>query len=204
VRGIPTEYAGVRFRSRLEARWAAFFDLVGWPWQYEPLDLSGYIPDFVLPLGRGGDQRPLLVEVKPALYIAELAPHVDKVMRSGWRGEALVVGGAVFEQYESGHDVLGVIAHCQALTIHIARVFDCPICERLSFAAKSNLVLDEDDCITQTGHGEREPCRLCGDTGVVSAGGHVVGADESDRVRSCLIAWAKAGNTVQWKGGASV
>jgi hypothetical protein len=33
---IVTEYAGARFRSRLEARWAAFFDLCGWRWEYEP------------------------------------------------------------------------------------------------------------------------------------------------------------------------
>lgn len=43
---IPTMYAGVQFRSRLEARWAAFFDLAGWRWEYEPFDLEGYIPDF--------------------------------------------------------------------------------------------------------------------------------------------------------------
>ena len=35
--GIPTLYGGVRFRSRLEARWAAFFfDVAGWSWEYEP------------------------------------------------------------------------------------------------------------------------------------------------------------------------
>ncbi len=39
-------YAGVQFRSRLEARWAAMFDLLGWPWEYEPVDLDGYIPDY--------------------------------------------------------------------------------------------------------------------------------------------------------------
>ncbi|MEA2669684.1 MAG: hypothetical protein QOJ33_2618, partial [Chloroflexota bacterium] len=29
---IPTTYDGVNFRSRLEAKWAAFFDLLGWRW----------------------------------------------------------------------------------------------------------------------------------------------------------------------------
>lgn len=48
TRGIPTRYAGIQFRSRAEARWAAFFDSLGWHWEYEPLDLDGYIPDFVL------------------------------------------------------------------------------------------------------------------------------------------------------------
>lgn len=45
---IPTAYGGVNFRSRLEARWAAMFDLLGWRWEYEPLDLDGYIPDFLV------------------------------------------------------------------------------------------------------------------------------------------------------------
>ena len=45
---IPTMYDGVRYRSRLEARWAAFFNRSGTPFEYEPFDLKGYIPDFVL------------------------------------------------------------------------------------------------------------------------------------------------------------
>lgn len=57
----PTSYRGVAFRSRLEARWAAFFDLAGWRWQYEPCDLGGWSPDFVL----AGKSAPVLVEVKP-------------------------------------------------------------------------------------------------------------------------------------------
>lgn len=57
---IPTRYGGVQFRSRLEARWAAFFDIAGWRWQYEPIDLAGWIPDFRL-----CGKVPALCEVKP-------------------------------------------------------------------------------------------------------------------------------------------
>ena len=89
-RGIPTEYAGLRFRSRLEAQWAHFFDNIGWPWQYEPIDLDGYIPDFVLPFPAG----PLLVEVKGAFYVPELVPHAEKIERSGWKHEAIIVGSS--------------------------------------------------------------------------------------------------------------
>lgn len=35
IKAIPTTYAGVNFRSRLEARWAAFFDLCGWKYTLE-------------------------------------------------------------------------------------------------------------------------------------------------------------------------
>lgn len=84
---IPTRYRSVQFRSRLEAKWAACFDLLGWPWEYEPIDLNGYIPDFVL-----GFHRPLLVEVKPALTLEELVPHRKRIEASGWQHEALIVG----------------------------------------------------------------------------------------------------------------
>lgn len=51
---IETHYAGCRFRSRLEARWAVFFDVMDIPWEYEPqgFTLSNgarYLPDFLLP-----------------------------------------------------------------------------------------------------------------------------------------------------------
>lgn len=50
IAAIPTRYAGVNFRSRLEARWAAFFDLAGWKWEYEPAspEFDFWIPDFRL------------------------------------------------------------------------------------------------------------------------------------------------------------
>jgi hypothetical protein len=61
IKAIPTTYANVRFRSRLEARWAAFFDLAGVPWEYEPIDLDGWCPDFrIISAGQS-----VLVEVKP-------------------------------------------------------------------------------------------------------------------------------------------
>ena len=51
---IETVYAGCRFRSRLEARWAVFFDALGEKWEYEKegfdLPFGGpYLPDFWLP-----------------------------------------------------------------------------------------------------------------------------------------------------------
>lgn len=53
IKAIETEYNGYRFRSRLEARWAVFFDSLGIPWVYEPeginVDGVNYLPDFYLP-----------------------------------------------------------------------------------------------------------------------------------------------------------
>lgn len=66
IKAIETRYGGCRFRSRLEARWACFFDALEIPWQYE---LEGfelgdglrYLPDFYLP------KHAVFVEVKPTL-----------------------------------------------------------------------------------------------------------------------------------------
>lgn len=51
IKPIQTTYKGYRFRSRLEARWAVFFDAMGLQWEYEPegFELPGgvrYLPDF--------------------------------------------------------------------------------------------------------------------------------------------------------------
>lgn len=52
---IETSYAGYRFRSRLEARWAVFFDSLRIPWRYEDQgyligeEKRPYLPDFWLP-----------------------------------------------------------------------------------------------------------------------------------------------------------
>lgn len=52
VKAIETAYKGCRFRSRLEARWAVFFDTLGLKWEYEPegfeLKSGRYLPDFRL------------------------------------------------------------------------------------------------------------------------------------------------------------
>lgn len=106
-RGIPTMNQGIQFRSRLEARWASFFTMLGWPWEYEPFDLNGYIPDFVLKFEHSGKPAPVLVEVKPSLYVQELHEHTGKIEKSGWSKEALIVGGALFDDDEGCH-VLGI------------------------------------------------------------------------------------------------
>lgn len=64
IRAVQTRYKGYAFRSRLEARWAVFFDHLGIKWEYEPegFELGNglrYLPDFWLPEWR------MWVEVKP-------------------------------------------------------------------------------------------------------------------------------------------
>ena len=54
MKAIETVYDGHRFRSRLEARWAVFFNTAGIKYEYEPegfelKDGTRYLPDFYLP-----------------------------------------------------------------------------------------------------------------------------------------------------------
>lgn len=64
MKAIETKYKGYRFRSRLEARWAVFFDVLGVAWEYEPegYELGGvrYLPDFRIDTGR----KKFWVEIK--------------------------------------------------------------------------------------------------------------------------------------------
>lgn len=100
IKPIQTEYGGYLFRSRLEARWAVFFDACGVAWEYEPegYDLGNgihYLPDFLLrnvQLGGFGfgsefsEIRSLYVEVKGQMT----QPDSEKIMRfykAGLTGE---------------------------------------------------------------------------------------------------------------------
>jgi hypothetical protein len=64
MKAIETKYKGIIFRSKTEARWALFMDIIGCKWIYEPegYDLGDgifYCPDFYLP------QFDSFLEIKP-------------------------------------------------------------------------------------------------------------------------------------------
>lgn len=72
---VPTTFNGIRYRSRLEAKWAAFMDALAIKFEYEPgrfpLSVGGfYVPDFRIP------QFDAWLEVKPANdFIRKLERH---------------------------------------------------------------------------------------------------------------------------------
>ncbi len=187
--GIPTTYAAVRFRSRLEARWAALFDLLHWRWEYEPLDLHNYIPDFILGFPAGEH----LVEVKPEREIADLAKYEEKLVESGWTGEFLIVGSRPFSE-EPGlrathartfpalgllSDIAGVRDICPDFagigSLAEANVHRCAACGNISFHHETN----------------GWNCRICGayDGNALL---HPLEPWELDGL------WREAGNRVQW------
>jgi hypothetical protein len=175
VTGIPTTYEGIRFRSRVEARWAATFDRIGWAWEYEPIDLAGYIPDFIVSMGA----QQLLVEVKSTIGDEDLAAAQQKIGSSGWHREAVILPAYLddscpqpvvgwFGERETGPDGA-------QLVWGEARAFRCLSCGWVS-------VMPADGSWR---------CRSCGvDDGNAHVGG--VGSELSD-------AWSWACNRVQWR-----
>ena len=74
LQAIETEYRGYRFRSRLEARWAVFFDALNVEWVYEEegfdLPSGWYLPDFRIRFQGTYGFRPF-IEIKPKGFITE-------------------------------------------------------------------------------------------------------------------------------------
>jgi hypothetical protein len=82
IKAIETLYKGYRFRSRLEARWAVFFDSLAWNWSYELegykfADGTCYLPDFYLP------DLEIFVEIKGQEPTAEEYKKADNLKKSG-------------------------------------------------------------------------------------------------------------------------
>lgn len=70
IKAIQTKYNGYHFRSRLEARWAVFFDTLKIPYQYElegfDLGIAWYLPDFYL------SEWGIWIEIKPTLPMDDI------------------------------------------------------------------------------------------------------------------------------------
>lgn len=101
MKAIETVDKGIRFRSRLEARWAVFFDAVGVKYQYEPegyvlSDGTRYLPDFYLPdikmwvevkgVMSNADQRKIdlfreaIFEESKLIVVGDIPPETDDLL----------------------------------------------------------------------------------------------------------------------------
>ena len=88
IKAIQTVYKGYKFRSRLEARWAIFFDALGIDWGYEVegyelSDGTWYLPDFVI-------DGKFTIEIKPMpkFFRKKETVYMAGTMKTGegWRG----------------------------------------------------------------------------------------------------------------------
>ncbi len=134
--GIPTVAFGYRFRSRLEAKWAHMFTALGWRWEYEPLDLNGWIPDFLIHTAGIAT----LVEIKPESTIRDLSSYVAKIERGlgGARYEVLLLGCTAFpfpDHNEVGYDPIGLLGEFfeDSRTYDEAKWMRCLECGTVSF-----------------------------------------------------------------------
>jgi len=132
IKAIETIYNNYRFRSRLEARWAVFFDTLGIRYVYEKegYELEGiwYLPDFWLPAQEmwveiKGD-KPTEKEVEKALLLCMLS---KKRVAIAWGS---IDTNFIFnEVYVPFHYAEEDIDSC---TIEEEQVWaECPICHKV-------------------------------------------------------------------------
>jgi len=91
MRVIKTEYKGIKYRSRTEARWAVFMDNAECPFEYEPegLDLGDagcYIPDFYLPM------VDKFLEIKPSVMVEGRESPVEELAKQSGKDVILMFG----------------------------------------------------------------------------------------------------------------
>lgn len=84
IRAIPTIYRGITFRSRLEAKWAVFFDALNWDWIYEhqyfKLSSGNYLPDFYFPdFNAYAEAKPNDLTSLERLKCAELSENLTDI-----------------------------------------------------------------------------------------------------------------------------
>lgn len=194
--GIPTIYRNTRFRSRLEARYAALFDLLQWDWVYEPLDAEGYIPDFLIQ-----GNRPFFVEVGPCVTRPDYTAKSEKANNAvkDLRQDVLVVGVSPLPRFRRGWEptpAAGILGEFWEHDTH-----------------------DPDWCLTDCrgvtalawGEGLWTTCISCKSTGVtheeqsyvVRPCGHHPGGHIDNLVGDIRTEWEHAGNRVQWRGHAA-
>lgn len=76
---MASYYKGMEFRTKLLARWAAFFDLAGWTWHSNPAPVGDWQPDFFVSFRCGhsecSEEHSLLVSVLPLENIDNTTRH---------------------------------------------------------------------------------------------------------------------------------
>jgi len=188
---IPTKYNGIQFRSRLEARWACFFDLCKWRWEYESIDLKGWIPDFVLI----GKTQQILVEVKPFFSITEFDETIKKNEKaqelSNTTYEMLYLG-AIMPQSKESYPTLGWLSEC--MTGNNLKREWCTEEALLGYKVTSSNKYDFDFFHSYQSYKYRL-------SDIYDGNGHLSTYynNSVNIIKSVTEAWIEAGNYVQWK-----
>jgi hypothetical protein len=140
IKAIETVYAGYRFRSRLEARWAVFFDAAGIKWDYEPegfyLDGVRYLPDFFLL-----DQE-IYIEIKPRGFyggrydsdeMRKTQEKLKKLATGSGCNVFLIIGSPNPDRWSDDRDDCPrVIGFAPNKGVISSKFFECPHCQCVS------------------------------------------------------------------------
>lgn len=100
IKSLPSYWKGTVFRSRIEARWAVFFDVIKLRWEYEPEgfvldDGTWYLPDFWLP------EMKRWVEVKPEIGATDSErAKIEGLVKGSGYGCLLLSGSPWPQVYE--------------------------------------------------------------------------------------------------------
>lgn len=100
---MPAIYDGLVFRTRLEAQWAAFFDLADWSWWANPAPVNNWQPDFKVSFKCGHSEcsgkHTLFLSVLPLSSLESFRDHPCMTHSYGVRdehGQWFADGGAAF------------------------------------------------------------------------------------------------------------
>jgi len=158
-----------------------FFDLIEWRWTYEPVDVDGYIPDFLI-----HGPNAFYVEVGPVLTLAEFQAKAEKADRASTElgRDVLVVGISPIAdlRLDSGHIAAGLLGEYgtyegeTTLDWAAAPWAWCRTCQR--FAIYHGYQSYDHRPCGEAGHDRENP---------------FAGAVQLEDL------WAEAGNTVQWR-----
>jgi hypothetical protein len=110
IKAKPTYYKGNKYRSKLEARWACFFDLIGWQYEYEPCEFNGWTPDFIV-YGSGG--RVIYFEVKPYIDDTIIEDYLVRLRKLQLKANVILLSNDLEECKSHG----GILAGYQLNSI---------------------------------------------------------------------------------------
>jgi hypothetical protein len=214
MKAIAVEYEGIKFRSKLEARWYIFMKKLGWNIIYEPEieGINGWIPDFLI-IGRS---HKTLVDVKGINRDKEWCECVwsrakneaiikskhkdyDKILNSGIKDlhdyELLILGAnlrldgnsamGILHTRAENYDENGVSTKLNDLYRSSETVFSC-VDKKIGFMDHEGVW-----CCRITGEG--------GKTYIFRRNGYD-DADDDYEYKFIDKAWNESWSKLQWKG----
>ena len=135
-KATPTDYKGIRFRSKSEAIFARAMDLAGiTEWVYEPDSFDGYTPDFSVVVQISGwsvDPLNYLIEYKPASVSKAYLQKLENLKITDPYDSFFIFTGSAFN--DDGYCTQGLIEK-ETVSVRVARC--------LAFAGPVSLKMKE-------------------------------------------------------------